>query len=127
MQSVLVRLGHDDLAAVVGAVVAANVRGVGSVTHALRKGHILAEADLPALHTLAAQQPDLAVPLLVPAPEDVHEDAAAARLGQWIAGPGITGRGPAQGKVRLAAATRGLARGDGPALAPLNRVPDVSV
>jgi hypothetical protein len=127
MRAVLVRLGEDPLDSYVGAVVATTVRGAGEARGALKKGHALAAADLPALAALAAQHPDLAVPLLLPEPGDVHEDAAAERLGHLIAGPGVRVGTVALGKTRLAAATRGLLRVDAAALARLNAVPDVSV
>jgi hypothetical protein len=127
MRAIRVRLGEGPLESYVGAVVAANVRGGGAANGALKKGHRLTADDLPALAAVATQQPDLAVPLLLPDPGDVPEDAAAVRLGALIAGPGVQVHDSAQGKVRLAAATRGLVRIDGAALARLNAVPGISI
>lgn len=127
MRAVLVRLSEGPLEAYLGAVVAVTVRGAGAAGAALKKGHVLAAADLPVLAALGTQQPDLAVPLLLPTPTDVHEDVAAARLGQLIAGPGIRPGAAMQGKIRLAAAVRGLVRVNAAALARLNAVPDVSI
>lgn len=127
MRTLLLRLGAGPLDPYVGAVVAATVRGGGAANGALKKGHVLAAGDLPVLTALATQQPDLAVPLLLPDPNDVHEDVAAARLGRLVAGPGVIVRAAAQGKTRLAAATRGLVRIDPAALARLNMIPDISI
>ena len=88
MRTLLLRLGDGPLEPYVGAVVAATVRAGGAANGALKKGHRLAATDLPPLAALATQQPDLAVPLLLPDPADVHEDVAAARLGRLVAGPG---------------------------------------
>lgn len=127
MRAVLVRLGEGPLDSYIGAVVATTVRGARAANGALKKGHRLVAADLPALAALAARQPDLAVPLLLAEPGDVHEDVAAARLGQLLAGPGVRVGTVALGKTRLTAATRGLLRVDAAALARLNAVPDVSI
>ncbi len=127
MRAVLLRLGDGPLDSYVGAVVAMTVRGGSAANGALKKGHMLAAADLPALAALAVGQPDLAVPLLLPDATDVHEDAAAARLGRLVAGPGVQVSAAAQGKTRLVATGRGLLRVDTAALARLNAVPDVSV
>lgn len=127
MRSILLRLGYDDPRRYVGAVVAANLRGVGRITQALKKGRVLLEEDLPDLATLAASMPGVQVPLLLPDPDDMHEDEAATRLGVLVAGPRIVLHGPAQGKTRLMATGRGLVRVDTAALAALNAVPNVTI
>ena len=126
MRPVLLRLGYDDPRHYVGAVVAANLRGGGRGL-ALRKGHMLQEADLPGLAALGADQPGLQVSLLLPDADDMHEDEAATRLGILVAGPRVVLHGPTQGKTRLVATVRGLARVDPAALAALNAVPDIAV
>ena len=126
MRPVLLRLGDDDPRRYVGAVVAANLRGVGRGTP-LKKGYILQEADLPGLTTLAADQPGLQLSLLLPDADDMHEDEAATRLGILTAGPRVVLHGPAQGKTRLVATVRGLARVDQGVLAALNAIPDITV
>ena len=127
MRALRLRLGEADLAGYAGAVVATNVRGGGQTAHVLRKGYVLRAEDLPGLAALAAAMPHLTVPLLLLDPGDIHEDEAAMRLGQLLAGPGVAVRGPAQGKVRLVTLTRGLLRVDAALLGRLNRIPDVSV
>lgn len=126
MRPVLLRLGYDDPRRYIGAVVAAAPRGVGRGTP-LKKGYILQETDLPGLATLAATQPGLQLPLLLPDADDMHEDEAATRLGILTAGPRVVLHGPAQGKTRLVATMRGLVRVDPAALAALNAVPDIAV
>jgi hypothetical protein len=127
MRPVLLRLGYDDPGRYLGAVVAANVRGVGAMTQALKKGHVLGEGDLAGLRALAGNMPGLRVPLLWPDAEDMHEDEASTRLSILGAGPRVVLHGPAQGKTRLVTTTRGLARIDRVALERLNAVPDLAV
>ena len=71
------------------------------------KGRRLAAADLDAL---AAELPGdgLTVAVLVPDPGDVHEDDAAARLAQLVAGDGLTVRGPAESRIDLVASAPGV-------------------
>jgi hypothetical protein len=126
MRPVLLRLGYDDPRRYVGAVVAANLRVAGRGL-ALRKGQVLQEVDLPGLEALGGAQPGLPVPLLLPDADDMHEDEAATRLGILVAGPRVVLHGPTQGKTRLVATARGLARVDPAALAALNSVPDIAV
>src|SRR5215212_675331 len=127
MRPVLLRLGYDDPARYMGAVVTTTVRGVGSFTQALKKGHVLDEGDLAGLAALAAGMPGLSVALLLPEADDMHEDEAATRLSILLAGPRVVLHGPAQGKTRLVATTRGLVRVDTAVLARLNAVPDLAV
>lgn len=59
-------------------------------------------------------------------PGDVHEDEAAVRLGQVMAGDGVGVRAPVQSQVRLDATRRGLLRVDAGAVHALNHLPFVS-
>ncbi len=63
-----------------------------------------------ALARIAADGPAEGVTVLVPGPDDVHEDDAAMRLAAAMAGGGIDLRGPAESRVDLVAATRGVVR-----------------
>jgi hypothetical protein len=87
-----------------------------------RKGHRLAEADLPDLvrlgHPLHLVRLD---------PDDVHEDDAGIRLADAIAGPGTERRHPVQSRVNLVAARKGLLRVDRDAVIALNRLEGISV
>ena len=73
------------------------------------KGRRLAPADLEAL---AAVEPAAlgvaAVTVIVPGPEDLHEDDAALRLASAVAGPGLERRGPGESRVDLLAAAPGV-------------------
>lgn len=70
----------------------------------LGKGHRLTADDVAAM--AAAGVHDVVVAQL--APDDVGEDAAAARLAAALAGPGLTALKPVHGRVNLAASHGGL-------------------
>lgn len=81
----------------------------------LRKGRTLTHADLD---RLAVAGP---VPLVVLLPQgELEEDAAAARLGVALAGPGVAVSSPHQGMVVLRAARRGFFRVDRTVLTAAN-------
>ena len=69
-------------------------------------------------------QPDEAVDVtvLVLEPGDLHEDEAACRLAESVAGDGLTIRGPAESRVDLIAATDGVVHVDVAALERFNRL-----
>ena len=91
------------------------------VGHRMRKGmfigpeHVEALQRLPEVHVLELE------------PGDVHEDAAALRLGAAVAGPGTDVQEPVQSQVRLTANRRGLVRVDRSAVDRLNLLPAMSV
>lgn len=87
----------------------------------LRKGTVLSEEHLEALRAL----PEVHVVDLESG--DVHEDAAAVRLGAVLAGDGVAVGRPVQSQVRLDATRRGLLRVDGGLVDELNRLSFVSV
>lgn len=87
----------------VGAVVLAPIRVAGRT---LAKGSVLAAGDASLLADHAATL--TGVRLAWPAPDDVHEDAAALRLAQAAAGHGIDIHPPRQSRVDLAASSAGV-------------------
>ncbi len=91
------------------------------VGHGLRKGAVLRPEDLDALRAL----PEVHVVELDE--DDVHEDAAAIRLGAAVAGQGTRVEGPTQSQVRIVAERRGLLRVDRAAVERLNNLPAVGV
>ncbi|MBO0703373.1 MAG: molybdopterin-binding protein, partial [Candidatus Dormibacteraeota bacterium] len=73
------------------------------VGHRLRKGLVISPEQADSLKRLELSE----LHVLELEPGDVHEDDAARRLGDSIAGPG-TGRGePHESQVRLLATRRG--------------------
>ena len=89
---------------------------------AFHKGHSVAKGDLELLAT--ATHPIHAVRLCS---SDIHEDAAAIRLGAALCGPGVIATEPRQSRVNLVAETKGLLRVDAEMVTELNLVPDISV
>ncbi len=74
----------------------------------LRKGHILAEADLPRLLDASWEE----LHLLELEPGELHEDEAGRRLATAVAGDGVVVGGMAGGQWPLTAARKGLLRVD---------------
>ena len=87
----------------------------------LRKGTVLRAEHVVRLRRVAE------VHVVELEPGDVHEDEAAVRLGQVMAGDGVGVRAPVQSQVRLDATRRGLLRVDAAAVHALNHLPFVSV
>lgn len=100
------------------------------VTHAvrvpggsrLRKGQVIAAADLETLARL-----DAPVHLVRLDGGDIHEDEAGRRLAGLIAGPGLTARDAVQSRVNVIAAHKGLLRVDAEAVQAINQRPPVGV
>ena len=89
---------------------------------AFKKGHIITEADLPHLRRVGKEH-FFALHL---EPGEVHEDDAAIRLCEAMAGPGIIfDPRPSEGKISLKAAHRGLLKVHIQALMDVNLVPDI--
>ena len=65
--------------------------------------------------------------VLVPGPDDVHEDEAALRLASVVSGPGLTQRGPAESRVDLLAAADGVVHVRIGRLERLNRIDMIDV
>lgn len=87
----------------------------------LRKGRVLGPEHVDAVR--AAPE----VHLVELDEDDAHEDEAARRLGEAVAGPGIRVEGPVQSQVRLVATHRGLLRVEKAAVDRLNHLPAVGV
>ena len=86
----------------------------------LNKGRRLAATDLAALRQLGLER--VTVTQLDAA--DLHEDAAAARIGAAIAGAHVKMRAPGVGRANLSAAERGLLHVDVPRLELINNIYD---
>lgn len=85
------------------------------------KGRRLSADDLEAL---AGAQPGAPVTVLVPDPDEIHEDEAALRLADAVSGgdAGVRRRGPAESRVDLLAAAAGVVEVRLAALERLNRL-----
>jgi len=70
----------------------------------LRKGTVLTEKHLDRVRQVGSLH------VVELEPGDVHEDAAALRLAQALAGPGLEARPPVQSQARLVSTRRGLVR-----------------
>jgi hypothetical protein len=89
---------------------------------AFRKGHIIREKDLPHLKRLGKEH----LFVLHIGPDEVHEDDAAIRLARALAGPGVMfDNRPAEGKISLKAAHRGLLKVNVEALTELCLIPAI--
>jgi molybdenum cofactor cytidylyltransferase len=87
----------------------------------LRKGTVLGPGHVEALR--AVQE----VHLVELDEGDVHEDAAARRLGAAVAGPGTHVEEPVQSQIRVVADRRGLVRVERGVVDRLNHLPAVGV
>lgn len=87
------------------------------------RGHVITEADLPALRDMGKNQ----VFVWEPEADEVHEDDAATALAQAMCGEGLICKAPSEGKVQINAARRGLFKVNSAALREINSVPDYTV
>ncbi len=99
----------------VGAILAHTVRLPGGV---MRKGVILATADVAALHRAGIDS--VIVARLDPG--DVHEDRAAQEVCRAAAGEGVRADPPTAGRSNLVAETTGIVLVNGPAIDGANQV-----
>ena len=106
---------------VLGAVLAHNVRAPGGGFLA-RKGDVV---DAELAERLRAASGELH--LLVPGPDELHEDEAGRRLAVAVAGHGIAISEPVQSQYVLRARYRGLVRVNVPLLREVNALEGVSV
>jgi hypothetical protein len=88
------------------------------------KGRRLSKADLEAY---AGELTSGAVTVLVMEPGDLHEDDAALRLADAVAGPGLKRRGPVQSRVDLVAEHDGVLHVRSADLERLNRLDPLEV
>jgi molybdopterin biosynthesis enzyme len=91
------------------------------------KGRRLDARDLSRLVAEPTALPTGGVTVLVPGPDDVHEDDAALRLADAVAGDGLRRRGPAESRVDLLAEAAGVVHVRLPALERLNRIDTLEV
>ncbi len=88
-----------------------------------KRGHVITEADIPALLDMGKSH----VFVWEPEADEVHEDDAAMALTQAMCGPGLQTAGPSEGKMQISASMRGLFCLDREALREINRVGDYTV
>ncbi len=84
------------------------------------KGHVLREANLNVLR----QQGLKAVTVTQLGAADLHEDAAAERIGKAVAGANVRWRTPGVGRANLTATQRGVLHVDVPKLELINNIYD---
>ena len=98
-----------------------------------RRGHVVAEADIPHLlrlgkeHVYVADNQDSAEAKDRNSKSLVHEDEAANRIATAIAGPGVVFGEPREGRINLKATHDGLLQINIPLLDRLNSIPDVTI
>ena len=113
--------GRRAPARLAGAVLTRDVR-VGAARWS--KGRRLSAEDLAAL---GASDPGESVTVILLEPGELHEDDAAIRLAQAVAGPGLTVRGPVQSRIDLHAAHAGVLAVRVADLERLNRIDPLEV
>lgn len=90
---------------------------------AFKKGHVVRKKDLEHLRRLGKEH----LFVLELGPGEIHEDEAAKRLAQALAGPGtLFEEAPSEGKIPIKSAHRGLLKVNVAALTAFNMVPEVS-
>jgi molybdenum cofactor synthesis domain-containing protein len=90
---------------------------------AFKKGHIISEEDMPHLLKLGKEH----IYVWEELDNTLHEDAAAQRIAQSIAGQGIKLTEPNEGKINLVAETNGLLKINSDLLWELNRIDQLAV
>lgn len=107
------RFGPRPVGDCTGAILAHSLR-VGAIS--FKKGRLLSAADVRALVTAGVETATVAALDL----DDIHEDAAAARVARAVAGSGLTVGAAFTGRVNLFAAAAGLAVIDAGAVDRIN-------
>jgi hypothetical protein len=87
----------------------------------LRKGTVLGEEHLERVRRFSE------VHVVELEPQDLHEDVAARRLAEALAGPGLEARPPVQSQARLVSRRRGLVRVRGEIVDAINSLGYISV
>lgn len=90
---------------------------------AFRRGHVVTEADIPALLDLGKRT----VYVWEDHAGEIHEEDAALRLAAMARVPGAEYTPPSEGKVVLKAAERGLFRVDRALLEQVNAIGDITI
>ncbi|MBS3943169.1 MAG: molybdopterin-binding protein [Dethiobacter sp.] len=88
-----------------------------------KRGHLICAEDLPVLLDLGKKR----IYALELEAGELHEDEAGLRLAHAVSGSGLEMEGPAESRVNLKAATRGLLTIDVAVLNKLNEMEDVIV
>ena len=89
---------------------------------AFKKGHVVQEKDLPHLRRVGKEH----LFALHIGPNELHEDEAAIKLANALAGPGVIVEGPpSEGKISLKSEHRGLLKVNVDALTELCLIPDI--
>jgi molybdenum cofactor cytidylyltransferase len=122
LTSAMLRFGPVPLDQAVGKILGHNVADPHG-RRILRKGRPLTSQDLFVLRGLGrtvvyAAEPD---------PSDVLEDAAARRIADALASPGLRVSGPASGRANLVATALGVLRVEPPRLARLNSIDGLTI
>lgn len=89
----------------------------------LHKGHILSRDDWAVVAKSGVRE----LHVIRIEPGEVHEDEAARRLAEIVAGTGITCHDPVESQVRLSAAVNGIFQVDVARLQALNSIEDISI
>lgn len=116
-------LGREAPANLAGAVLTRDVDVDGE---RWTKGRRLTGDDLRRAAAVPAL-PGRPITVLLPDAGDIHEDDAARRISQAVAGHGLAGSEPAQSRIDLRATYPGLVRVDVPALDRINGIDSVEV
>lgn len=90
---------------------------------AFKKGHIIQPEDIEELKRMGKNH----IYVLEMTPDTLHEDDAAMRIAEAVAGEGITFTSPSEGKVSLKASVRGLLKINQEALEAVNDIDMVIV
>ncbi len=86
-----------------------------------RKGHVIQNSDIEKLLDLGKRF----IYVFKLTQDQVHENEAAKRIAKAATGPGVFLTEPAEGKVTLSAAAKGLLKVDAPALSLINQIEDI--
>lgn len=90
---------------------------------AFRKGHIIQPEDIVHLKSIGKDH----VYLFELGPEELHENQAAQRLAEAVAGPGIMLDTPGEGRVNLKAAVHGILEINRAAITAINMIDNVAL
>ncbi|MFK7697014.1 molybdopterin-binding protein [Paenibacillus sp. HJGM_3] len=88
-----------------------------------RKGHVVREEDIPELLSIGKAH----LYVLELGAHDLHEDEAALRMAQAVAGSNLELTEPSEGKVLLRSAVHGLARIERPFIDGMNAVDQIAM
>ena len=90
---------------------------------AFKKGHMIIKEDIPRLLTMGKEH----IGIIEYKEGDIHENDAATRMANAVAGPGILFSEPAEGKVNLIAEYSGLLKVKFEVLYKINSIDDLMV